>query len=192
VVARGVHPDTLAAIAAGNFCPVVLVYLDWPDGAIRVHSGVGPLSFGGHTWLGLGQFAGISAPAESVGLAQSVAQLKLIGAPDEIDAYLDAPIRGRPGEIWFGCVSERAGNVMAGPPFRVFTGFMDAMRDTITAEGGNTTRVVTIAVADGPSQRLATTIYHTDEDQRIRQPSDTAGRLVINAEARARDLTWPE
>jgi hypothetical protein len=121
-----------------------------------------------------------------------VAALQLVGAPDEIDDYLDAPIRGRPGEIWFGCVTQRAGNVLVGPPFRPFTGFMDAMRDTITADGGDVTRVVAISVADGPSQRLATTIHHTDEDQRLRFPTDTAGRLVINAEARARDLTWPE
>ncbi|MBB4207288.1 hypothetical protein [Roseinatronobacter bogoriensis] len=192
MVSRNIHPDTKAAIAAGSFCPVVMVYLDWPEGPVRAHSNVGPIQWQGHEWLGLGKFAGLSAPEEAAGLAQSAASLQLIGAPDEVDAYLDSPIRGRPGEIWFGVVTERAGNVLIGEPFRIFAGYMDAMRDTIQAADGGITRVITIDVANGPSQRLSASLFHTDEDQRRTHPNDTAGRLVINSEARFERLSWPE
>lgn len=192
MVTRAIDTATKAAIAAGAFCPVVLVYLDWPGGAVRLHSNVGTISFGGHDWLGIGSFGGIQAPDETMGTAQSSAVLQLIGAPDEIDDYLDQPIRGRRGEIWFGVVTERHGNVLIGQPFRTFVGFMDAMRDTITSEDGQIQRVVSIEVANGPSQRLSASIYHTDEDQRRLHPDDTAGRLVINSEARFERLTWPE
>ena len=53
-------------------------------------------------------------------------------------------------------------------------------------------RVIHIDVANGPSQRLSARLYHTDEDQRRAYPDDTAGRLVINAEARQERITWPE
>ena len=191
-MARVIHPDTLAAIAAGNFCPLVMVYLDWPDGAVRVHSNVGTISFGGDDWLGIGKFGGIEIPEESVGLAQQTAALRMIGAPDEMDDYLDSPIRGRMGEVWFGVVTERHGNVLIGEPFRAFAGYMDAMRDSIEAADGGVTRIITIDVANGPSQRLSVSLFHTDEDQRRTHPDDTAGRLVINSEARQRRMTWPE
>ena len=192
MVMRNIHAATKAAIAAGNFCPVVMVHLDWPGGAVRVHSNAGVISFQGHDWLGIGKFGGIVSPEETVGLAQNSASLQLIGAPDEMDAYLDSPIRGRRGEIWFGVVTERAGNVLIGEPWRVFVGYMDAMRDTIDVADGGSTRVITIDVANGPSQRLSASLYHVDEDQRRSHPDDTAGRLVINSEARQERLTWPE
>lgn len=192
MVTRAIDTDTLAAITAGNFCPVVMVYLDWPDGAIRVHTGVGTISFGGNDWLGIGQFGRLTSPDETSGLAQSSASMALVGAPDEIDAYLDAPIRNRAGEIWFGVTTERAGNVLIGEPFRVFAGYMDAMRDTIEADGGDIVRVLVLDVVNGPSQRLSASLFHTDEDQRQRHPDDTAGRLVINSEAHAQVLTWPQ
>lgn len=192
MVTRNIHPDTLAAISAGGFAPVVLVYLDWPDGPVRMHSNVGTISFGGNDWTGVGAFLNVQAPEEAQGLAQNVASIQLIGTPDEIDAYLDAPIRGRMGEIWFGVVTERAGSTLIGAPFRIYTGYMDAMRDTIETDGGDVTRVVTIEIANGPSQRLTASLYHTDEDQRRQHPDDTAGRVVINTERRYERLTWPE
>ncbi len=188
---RGIHPDTLAAITAGSFVPVVLVYLDWPEGAVRVHSSAGTISFSGHDWSGIGHFGRISAPGEVAGAAQQRASLQLVGAPDEMDAYLDSPIRGRMGEIWVGVVSERSGNVLIGQPWLNYIGYMDAMRDTIEAEDGGVSRVITIDVANGPSQRLSTSLFHTDEDQRRSHPDDTAGRLTINSEARFARLTWP-
>lgn len=189
---RDIHPDTVAAIVAGGFAPVVLVYLDWPDGPLYVHSNVGNISFAGQTWGGLGQFGRISTPEELPGLAQSTAVLSLVGAPDEIDNYLDAPIRGRLGEVFFGVVSERMGNQIIGAPWSVFSGYMDAMTDTITADNGDVLRVLSIELANGPSQRLTASLYHTDEDQRRSFPDDTAGRLVINAEDRLRSTIWPE
>jgi hypothetical protein len=169
-----------------------MVYLDWPEGEIRVHSNVGTIAFGGHNWTGIGKFGGITAPEEVLGLAQQSATLQLIGAPDEMDDYLDSPIRGRMGEIWFGVVTDRAGNVLIGSPFRAYVGYMDAMRDSIQAEDGGITRVISISLANGPSQRQSVSLFHTDEDQRRSFPDDTAGRLVINSEARLRRLTWPE
>jgi hypothetical protein len=109
-----------------------------------------------------------------------------------MDAYLDDDIRNRAGQIWFGVVSERAGNELIGEPFCVYEGFMDAMRDTMEDEGGEIKRVITVEVANGPSQIEFTSLFHTDEDQRRAYPTDTAGRLVINSEARLLKLTWPE
>lgn len=187
-----IHADTLAAIEGGNFCPVVLVYLDWPSGAVRMHSNVGTIQWGGHDWLGIGTFGAIEVPEEGVGLAQNTADLLLIGSPVDVQEYLDEPIRGRDAQIYFGVVSDRSGNVLIGEPFDVFNGKMDALGFSIEAAEGGVTYGLRLTVADGPSQREAAAAFHTDEDQRRRFPNDTAGRWVQLSVRQSLTLKWPE
>jgi len=192
---RGIDAATLAAMD-GVFFPVVMVHVDWPGGAIRAHSGVGAISWGGHSWTGVGEFGSVEVPEESGGLAAQPANIGLVGLPDELDAYLGDPVRNRACTIYVGVVTERAGNVLIGSPFSVFAGYVDAMADTVRVRSGDgdsgLIRGVTLTVAPGPSQRSIGEIYHTDEDQRRLHPNDTAGRLVIHAEAWAERQTWPE
>jgi hypothetical protein len=189
---RGVAPETLAQLAKPVFYPVILVYLDWPDATVRAHSNVGLLDWNGHLWKGVGNFGALQMPEEEMGLASQPAEVRLIGAPDELDQYLDDPIRNREAVIHFGVVSERSGNVLVGEPFEIFAGYMDAMRETVEVEDGQMRRDVVITLANGPSQRSFAEVFHTYEDQIRRFPGDTAGRLTINAEAERDKLTWPE
>ena len=191
MVTRTVNSATLAATEAGWFHPVVMVYLDWPGSAVRAHSSAGVISFGGHDWAGVGKFGKIEVSEEAVGMAQAGASLILTGAPPELDQYLDAPIRARDAEVWFGVVDGRGSNALIGQPFRIFAGYMDAMRDTITAEDGGITRAIILQIVNGPSQREGVSLFHTDEDQRARFPDDTAGRLFLHAQPRAMTLRWP-
>lgn len=195
-LSRDIHTDTLAALQGPFFYPIIMVYLDWPDAAVRVHSNVGSVSFEGQSWHGVGNFGDIQLPEEASGLAQQPAQLRLVGLPDDLDDYLDDPIRNREGRILFGAVTERAGNILIGEPFEAFTGYMDALRDIVEVQDASgqkqLVRGVVLNVVSGPSQRSAAEVYHTAEDQARNFPGDTAGRLVINAEAEAGKLTWPE
>ena len=188
---RTIHPDTLAAFEAGNFCPVVLVYLDWPEGPIRVHSGGGTITWGGHDWLGVGQFGELTVPEEVTGLAQQAATMTLIGTPDELDAYLDDPIRGRDADVYVGVVTERGGNVLIGEPFTAFGGFLDAMRDVLAREGDEIIRSLVLQVVNGPSQRSSVSVHHTLEDQQQDYPDDTFFGLFQHAEDRLKTLKWP-
>jgi hypothetical protein len=189
---RNIHPDTLAALSAPVIYPIIPVFLDWPDAPVYAHSNVGPLTWDLQTWTGVGEFGGLQMPDEESGMLSKAAELRLIGVPDELDAYLDDPIRNRPGEIFFGVVTERAGNVLIGEPFSIFTGYMDAMRDVVEVEDGRKRRDVAVTLARGPSQRAFAEVFHTYEDQIRQFPGDTAGRLTINAEAEGTKLTWPE
>lgn len=189
---RGISGVTLAALAQTPFYPVILVYLDWPTGPVRVHSGIGTLTYDGHDWRGIGPFGQLQTPGEEAGLVAQPAQIRLVGAPDELDQYLDDPIRDHEGEVLFGVVTERAGNVLVGDPFSIFIGYMDAMRDTVQVDEDTLRRDLIIDLANGPSQRAFTDLFHTYEDQKRLFPSDTAGRLVHNAEAERETLTWPE
>lgn len=187
---RDIHPDTLAALQ-GVFYPVLMIYLDWPDGAVRAHSGVGTIEWDGDAWLGVGEFGGIEIPAEAPGLAATQASLTLVGAPDDLFALLSAPIRNRHGEVLFAVTTEPGGNVLIGEPVSLFAGYMDAMRYRSRADDEITTSMVQVDLGSGPGARSMASVVHSYEDQIAQYPGDTAGRHLINVEAEAENLSWP-
>jgi hypothetical protein len=189
---RTVDPALLSTLAQPVFFPIILVYIDWPGSPVYVHSNIGTVSFDGETWQGVGAFGDVDMPEEALGLASQAATLRLIGLPQELDDYLDDPVRNRDASIWFGTVTERSGNQLTGDPVEIFSGYVDAMRDVFTSNDGEATRGVILSVAQGPSQRQRAEVYHTYEDQIAAFPGDTAGRFSINIEAEVKKIRWPE
>lgn len=189
---RGVPAAMMAKITAGNFHPLAMVYLDWPGSAVRLHSGVGDLSYDGKTWLGVGQFGTIEVPAETASLAASTATLTLLGVPPEIFERLDDPIRNRAGEILFGLTTEPGGRVLVSDPVSLFSGVMDAMRYTIQPEGKDLIHAMHLDLGSGPRVRAKASIVHSPEDQKRKYPADTCGRHLLNLEAYTTTMTWPE
>lgn len=191
-LSRNLDPATLSALSKAQIFPILLLHLDWPDGEVRVHSNVGMLEYDNALWRGVGGAGTLQLPGEQTGLLSQPAQVRLMGVPDDLDEFLDAPIRNREGEILFGLTTERAGNVLVGAPFSIFIGYMDAMRDIVVADDGTLRRDLVLDLASGPSQRAFTELYHTYEDQITAHPGDTIGRLFQNAEAEREKMTWPE
>lgn len=189
---RSVPAAMQAALDSGAFYPLIMVHLDWPGGAIFAHSGAGPISYDGATWLGVGAFGAIQIPEESTGLGASSATLRLLGVPDDIFDYLAAPIRNRLGRVLFGCVTQRAGNVLVADPVEVFAGYMDAMQYSARKSGAEVVHGIELRVATGPSARAAASVNHSHEDQVAVYPADTLFLNLIHAEAEIGALTWPE
>jgi hypothetical protein len=176
---RGVDPTLLAAISGGAFHPVQLVRVAFPGDVVRVHSGRGSLSWGGQSWLGVGEKGFIQLPAESAGAASFSGVLRLGGLPDTLDDYLNTSINGIEVDVWFGAVTARAGVTLIGSPVLVFAGFCDGVSDQQTFDGdGNSLRVLSIGITSGPSQRAAVGVYHSYEDQRSSHADDTGGRWL--------------
>ena len=182
---REIDEDLLAALAE-PFHPVVLVFVDWPDDPVRVHSGSGTITWGGHDWTGLnGLNAGtVTLPDEAASLAMVEGAAVVGGDPDRIDAVLaDAEAaKGAAVQVWFGAVTERAGTVLIGEPFEAFSGKVGAVSDEDAPDGEfDMLRRVTVQLVSGPSQRARASAHHSYEDQRRTDPTDTAGRWVIGA-----------
>jgi len=193
-LSRNLDADTLEAISAVGFFHSILVYIDWPDSPVFVHSGVGDLDWADETWRGIGGFGSITLPEEGfadAGLMSMSGELRLVGAPDLLDAYLSDPVRNRKVRVLFGATTTRAGNVLIGEPFEIFSGYVDAMRDVVEVSDGQARRDLILAVVGGPSQRSYVETYHTAEDQARAFPGDTAGEMVINSEAEGAKLRWP-
>jgi hypothetical protein len=188
---RGIGSALLAEISKSAWFPILLVHLDWPGGAVRVHSGVGSITWGGFTWGGVGAAGRIETPGEGISGTAGRATLTLFGAPADLLTQADAQIRNRPGAIYLGAVTQPAGNVLVGDPIAMFEGFMDALRFTIGGEGDVIEHALQLDLGSGPSMRQMAAILHSNEDQSLRYPGDTAGRHLINIEARVSTLRWP-
>lgn len=181
---RGASAGLLAALAK-PFHPVMLALVAWPTGAVRVHSGFGSMSWDGHTWLGVGDRGFLRLPEEGSGIAAANGVLRLGGLPEDIDAHLSADARGAVVQVWFGVTTDRAGSVLAEDPVQVFVGYVDSMADETVATQDGWSRILSLNIAAGPSQRARASVHHTDADQKALYPADTAGRWVIAASAAA-------
>lgn len=100
---RGVHPALLGALSRGGY-PILLAHLDWPDAPVWAHSGVGPISWAGNTWRGVGMLGGVDLPAEDSEIAAVEAIMSLAGVPVDLDGYADDAIRHRAVTIYIGAV----------------------------------------------------------------------------------------
>lgn len=188
---RNIPTAMAAALASGQFYPVIMVWLDWPGAPVFAHSGVGVISYDAASWQGVGKFGQISLPEEQPSLAATSGSLRLLGLPSEILDRMDDAIRNLGARVLFGCVTTRGGNVLVDTPVEVFSGYMDAMRYSGAKSGLQVTHGIELQVATGPSARAAASVFHSYEDQIAAHGTDTFGRLFINNEAAATALRWP-
>lgn len=189
---RDIDPALLAAMSSPVWHPIMLVDLDWPAGRLRMHSGLGWIEHDGAQWAGVGRFGQVSAPGEGAGLAASPVVLTLFGLPDDVLEMASSPIRDRDGDIWIGATTTAGGADLIGTPYRIITGYMDALRYTLRRDGGALEHGLQVDVGVGPSARAAATVLHSAEDQAAKYPGDTAGRHLINVQSRVETMTWPE
>jgi hypothetical protein len=101
---------------------------------LRLWTGVGDLSYGGHTWTGSGNLLNISEVQEASDLSVRGANITLSGMTSEVVSLaITEPYQGRVCNIYFGITSDTTALT------QVFSGYMDQMNiqenpDTATIE----------------------------------------------------------
>lgn len=188
---RGVSPELLAAVSGPSFHPVVMVYLDWPGEAIHAHSGVGTITYDGHSWLGVGQFGQVQVGAEAMSGLPVDFSLSLVCDLPELADYADAAIRQRAGAIYFGATTSPGGNALIGAPVSMATGTMDTLVMRLDFAPDETVYQLSVGMRTGPGFRSSPAMTHSHEDQAARYPGDTAGLMLRAATARAEKTLWP-
>lgn len=187
---RDIHPDTLAAIVAGNFHPGIAVELDWPGAPVHVHSGLGAFDWKGETWDGVMGYGAVDIPVEAATAVPGTAVLTLAVPEGEFDQVMESDIRARDGVIYSFVTTQRGGNVLIGEPFELFSGNMDGLVEDLRLDDGNLVHLVRIELATGAGIRSSATVVHSYEDQQRAFPGDTIGRLLINSIQRLVRVVW--
>jgi hypothetical protein len=80
-MSRSLDTTLAAALANSNIQPVILAVLTFRSGTVYVWSGVGPLTWGGNTYLGVGSFGNISEITEGSTVEAAGMTVTLSGIP---------------------------------------------------------------------------------------------------------------
>src|SRR5688572_7778743 len=95
--------------------PCILYQGNFEGGTLRFWTGVGNLSWNGHTWTGGGNLLGISPLSESGQVENTGFTVSLSGMPSAAIAIALANARqGKPGKIWLALL-DAAGEVIPDP-----------------------------------------------------------------------------
>jgi hypothetical protein len=166
-MARDLPTNYAPLTEATVFRPVILVYLSWPDGAVRAWSGYGSITFGGETFLGVGELGNISPIAESDDLGANGITLTLSGIPSaNITNALANDAQGRSGKIWLGAMN--SAGAFAADPYLIFDGLID-----VTAiDDDGTVATISVTLEKELIDRRAISRRSTHEDQQIDYPGD--------------------
>lgn len=102
----------------------LFVDMAWPDGNVRLHNGVGTITFGGNSYTGVGDLGTVEAVEETIDLQSRDINLILSGINDDvITDVLEDAYWGKDVDIYLGFFN-RNGELLADPD-NIFSGFMD-------------------------------------------------------------------
>jgi len=181
-------PAGLVARLAGGkpFHAAALVQIGWPSGTVRVHSGAGILSWGGHDWIGVGNAGWISLPEELQGISAEEGTLTLGGLPEDIEAELDDDARNNPVSIWFATVTTAGGTVIEQGPGLLWSGLIAKVSDTERPTDAGSDYILAVTVRGRASQRAVASAVHSRANQLAKFSGDTSMRWAEAGVARSR------
>jgi len=107
-VSRDLTVSLAAAFTAQSLRgPVLFFEGEFSDGTLRLWSGLGPISWNGHTWTGAGNLLGMSEVKETAGIVAAGGAVSEVPAVDDrlgraVDLGRKAHLQRRPAEIRLG------------------------------------------------------------------------------------------
>lgn len=147
--------------------------LDFASGHIYVHDGIGEISFGGHTYEGVGKFGGVATVDEDISITARPVVLTLSGIDSShITTLRDEVYQGRSATLYLGLCNDKD-NSLLDTPETLWEGRMN--QATLTWDGQS----VSIAISCEPRLRREPRIArYTDADQQLAYSGDRFFELV--------------
>lgn len=125
---RDADSATITASQADIIHPLILAKLEFDSGDVLVHSGLGNVEFNSETYVGVGQFGGISAAEENSDLARSPLTLTLSNIPGDMGAIvLGEHYQGRRATLYLG-YRDLSTSLLVGDPAILYRGRLDHAR----------------------------------------------------------------
>jgi hypothetical protein len=129
--------ENQAAAEAPHVEQVHFVALDLPSGYLRMHTRVGSMTWGGFTWLGVGQLGDIGDIDEDAMLRPNGTDVTLSGVDAAlVSAAMTEKYHGRAIAVYWGCLDPST-QVLVSTPETIFAGLMDYMECHLGAGTGS-------------------------------------------------------
>jgi hypothetical protein len=181
---RNINATTLAALSADKCGWVMAAEMIFDSGALRLVSGIAPVTIGGTVCTPSGTLGAISPLEEGQDVATSGLTLTLSGIDTSMTAIvLGERYLGRPVKCYLLALSESGGII--GEPFEFFSGKMDE------AAIKHDDREMTITVqceSDLSDLRRMNTKRFTHEEQQALYPTDKGFEYV--AKLQGKSINW--
>jgi hypothetical protein len=166
-VSRIVSATNAAEAAKPSIVAVVMADLNFVSGMVRMHDGSGDLAFGGNTYLGAGQFAGVDVIDENIDIVARGIKLTLSGVDSTfVTPTMTEVYQNRSVTLYLGFVNPVT-NTLLDTPETIWEGRMNQLAFKI--DKGTATIELTCEHRLRREPRVA---RYTDEDQRVIFPGD--------------------
>lgn len=187
---RDLTPDMLTELSGDTVALVTFFYADFPDGPVRIWTGIGTLEWDGEDWLGVGSYISTSAITESADTAIKTIDVALSGLDPSLITALDTEYHQREGKMFLGLVGASG---IIGDPYLLFHGRLDS--DEVTIQKSNNDGVgnatVKLVVTDFLGDLLRPRIWrYTHEDQQALYPDDGDLFLEYVPQLQNLQLNW--
>ncbi len=183
-MSRGLDANNEAALEENVIAPVLFAELNFPSGYVRVHSGIGTITWGGYDWLGVGQFGTVDGLQEEAELSRKTVTYTLSGVPNDLIALaLDDYYQGRTAKVYVGFF-DRTTYQLAAEPELLDSGLMDVAK----SKEGKTCSISITAESRIASWSRPTVRRYTDAQQRAYFPSDTGMQFI--SQAAQKEIVW--
>lgn len=171
---RDMTVDAQLAIEATYARPLFLVSCQFQNETIYVWTGVGSISWGGHTWIGVGALGSISTIAETLETQAQGITLSLSGIDNTLIAdALTQTYGGGKAQVWLGFLL--ANGSLVSDPIPAYLGDMDQT----TIDMSTDTTTISIAVENRLADlNRAQGGRYTDQCQRQISPTDSGFKFV--------------
>lgn len=183
-MSRGMDAANETAIEQTNIAPIIFADLDFSSGHVRVHSGIGTVTWGGYDWAGLGAFGSVSGLEEKAELGRKTVTYTLSGVPNDLVGTVKSEYyQGRPDKVYLGFFDTTTYQLTADPEL-LHSGLMDTARTKVGSEC-----VVTIT----SESRMAAwgrpvVRRYTDAEQQARFTGDKG--LEFISQAAQKEIVW--
>lgn len=175
-MSRSMDALTAAAFRATELLPILFVSIGTADEEtdLRLWSGLGPFSWDGQIWTGLGDLVGFSGVEETREVAAQATSYQLAGVPAAtIPASVAQMKQGRPVRMWLGAVNRRM--QLVGEPVQLERKLVDRLSAEDDGKSATFTLTAEGWLADFRKSRVS---RYTSEDQKRRYPSDRGFEYV--------------
>ena len=183
-MSRGLSTNNLTAVGADSVAPILFSELDFSGGFVRVHSGLGTITWGGYDWLGVGTFGNVSAVEDSAEMQRQTMSYTLNGIPSEMmSIVLGEEYQGRSATLYLGFFDTTT-HILTDTPVLVALGKMDVA----TIDQGETLSVTVTAESRVSAWNRPIVRRYTHAEQIARFPGDKG--LEFIDQASRKEIYW--
>lgn len=137
---RQLSAATKAALRRSHRIVAVFVRIGHPSGEGRFWSGLGPIEWGGHTWIGAGHIGSIDPVESSSAIEINEIRYTMTKLPPDVVAQLSREIKGYTASLWLGFLTIEG--TLVDDPILILDSDLDYQSFAIAEDGSASLQVV--------------------------------------------------